>query len=358
MPNFDSHGRDIGDATAIITDAVGNIPVVMPGDEVGRADAIAKIRAAMGKSVPAKPEPPVATQAEPSSDTLIAEQDEQPVISTLDDASTVSKRSTKLEELDLDEIILDFDGEELALSKEDLKKGAGLYKANNQKSEELARERKALEAEKAALAAKAGDEVRVLNDELAKRQNRTSQLDELLEYAYDNKYAALKFPDGKVSQVADLEREHKANTLAIARLQKQAQAKEKEVQESRENFIRQQREILMQKDPTITKRLDDIASYLKRGGFEDHHADTLINADARLVLLLDKARKYDDALNATPEKKKASQTKVISKPNRSENRGAADGHYVQLQKDLSSAAPGSSQYREALKALRMAERAR
>ena len=363
MSNFDADGRNLGEATAInIPDAVRNLPTVMPGDDTGRADAIRKIREATGKVVPLKPQQNIATQdASPEvSDANDAPQIEveEPEVTYSDAQEAVSKRSLKVDELD--ELVMDFDGEEIVLSKDDLKKGAGLYKANNKKAEELAHERKALEAEKAALAAKASNEVNDLQREIATRETRNSQIDEWLEYAYRNNYVSLKFPDGSQVQVAKLENERKANELAIRRSQTTASKKQQEIEESRRSFIESQRQILKAADPQIEDRLDDIASYLKRAGFTEDDANVLVNAKAELVLLLDKARKYDNALNSTPEKKKASQTKVISRgSSRSESPTTPQGNsnVAKWQEVVRSAPQGSSQYVEALRNIRKLQRA-
>ncbi len=332
---------------------------VAPGDDRGRAAAIAKIRAHTGnapKLAVVTPEPKAQASIDP--DVVVDEPIEVAPQISEDAPAPVSKRSLKAD--DLDEIIVTIDGEDKVLSQEELKRGAAFLAANNKRAEELAREKKALEAEKAALAAKASQEVNDLSNEIATREKRNSQLDEWLEYAYSNNYTALNLPDGRKNvSVAQLENERKANELSIRRSQTRAQQKQAEIDAQQTSFREAQRAILLEKDPDITNRLDDIASYLQRAGFDEGDANLLVNAKAELVLLLDKARKYDNALNSTPEKKKASQTKVISKSGvRSEaSTPLGNSNMAKWQETVQSARPGSSEYVNALRNIRQTQRA-
>jgi hypothetical protein len=357
MPNFDVNGRDIGDAVAIPEgrDFIGLN--VQTGDEVGRAEAIRKIREASNKTPASSVEPQSAIQITDDQEALddSSSPDElevEPPIGT-DAEQSVSKRSLKLDELD--ELIIDFEGEELTLSKDDLKKGVGLYKVNNKKAEELAREKKALEAQKAEVAQRASQEISSFGTDIANREQRNRQIDELLEYAYANKYTSLTFKDGSKTTVNDLEYERKANELAIRRIETQAEQKRKELETYSAEWRERQEAILREKEPEILMRLDDIANYLERLGFSESESQALINADAKLVLALDRARKYDNALNSKGERKKSVQTKVISKSTSQAGArtGAVNSNLSNWQEVLSKSPAGSTQYREALKHIRL-----
>ena len=349
--------RDLNEVRDLrIPASISNL-AVMPGDDKGKADAIAKIRAFTGKTK----EAPQVEHVEPvvgSNEPQGVIDEPQEVAPPLEGAQqTVSKRSLKAD--DLDEIIVTIDGEDKVLTSEELKRGAAFLAANNKRAEELARDRKFLEAEKTALAVKASKEVNDLTSEIATREQRNSQLDEWLEYAYRNNYTALNLPDGKKNvSVAALENERKANELAIRRSQTKAKEKQAEIEAQQASFREAQRAILLEKDPDITNRLDDIASYLERSGFDRDDAQLLINAKAELVLLLDKARRFDNALNSTPEKKKASQTKVISKSGiRSEaSAPTINSNVDKWQQVVNSARPGSSEYINALRNIRQTQR--
>ena len=352
MDNFDKHGRNIGEAIPINVDAIAHIPNVANSTPQEKRDAVSQAHAILRGNAPAAPDIPIQEGIEPESESLDVVH-EEPQHSK--DAQQVSKRSLRVDDLDADELIVNIDGEEVALSKEDLKKGAGLYEANNKKSRELAQDKKALEAEKAVLAVKISQEVEQTSNEINRLSGKQDQINDVLAYAYERGYDTVKFKDGTSAQVAHLEKEHRANTIRIERLNKARASKQAEAQRAAENYVAQQRETMRNIDPTLENRLTDIESYVKSLGFNDAEARHLLNVDARFILALDKARKYDGALSSKGEKREPSQTRTINRTTgRSENAAYNAPISSEWQK-VFAAGPKHPQYRESLKNIRMAQ---
>lgn len=325
---------------------------VTPGDKEGLAKAVALIHEKTGTKPVTENATPKKTAA---SEVNTSADDDDTDAQSKQDASTVSKRSLKLDELD--ELIMSFDGEELVLSKEELAKGAGLYRKNNERAEELAKEKKALEAERVAYAAKASNELSGMTDELASVDTRLSQLDEWLEFAYRNNHNALRLKDGSVVEVSKLEKEAKGLELSKRKLERRAEEKKQEILEASAKFRAEQETILAKLDAELPKRRDELAAYLEKIGFNSEEANSLVHAKAELVYLLDKARKFDMALNAKPEKKVGQQTKTISRPSTRDgvSSGGAENEVSALRQKVQSAKVGTHDYMNALKELRIAE---
>ncbi|MCX8491433.1 MAG: hypothetical protein ORN54_10225 [Cyclobacteriaceae bacterium] len=305
-------------------------------------------------------------QAELELQTQSQEQDTEPDLAADDfdedesSTETINRKKLNLDELDADEIEIEIDGEVYSLSKDDLKSGVGLYEVNNKKARELANQAKALEAERATVVAQASQELDQFHNVVEQHVERNRQIDELLEKAWKNNYDSFKWPDGTVMTVAQLEKEQKANELAIRRLERERDNKQEQVQALEADYRDRQWEVLRNEDPTILDRMDDLASYLRRQGFSDSQAERLArNSDARVIKMIDKARKFDSSLTAKPQKKMVSKkTEIINQSvRRTESRVENPVATVKSQwHKVLSAGPGHARYKDALQAVRQAER--
>ena len=296
--------------------------------------------------------------------TAQVEEDLEPVAEDFEeeteDHSQTIRRSLRLDEIDADEIEIEIDGEVYQLSKDDLKSGIGLYENNNKKAKELANKEKALEAERATVVAKAGQELDQFHTAIESRMERNRQIEELLIKAFNNNYDSYKFPDGRVITIAQLEKEQKVNELDVKRLQRERTKKEEEVKVLEADYRNRQWDILRNEDPAIFDRMDDLSSYLKRQGFNDAQSEYLArNSDARVIKMIDKARKFDSSVAAKPQKKMVSKkTEVINQSTRrTESRieNPVASARSQWQKVL-SAGQGHPKFKDALAAVRLAER--
>ena len=366
-------GRNLDDAKPLdIPNSVANLKVE-PGDDRGRAAAIARIKQATSK-LPAQDtkqaiqtqntsvdaplevsdEPTLVTDESEDVASTVAEQD----IAPNDSPTPVTKRSVALD--DLDELIFTHKGQEIILSKDELAKGAGLYAANNLKAEELARERKAVAAEKATWAAKASQEATATSNDIQTLENRNNQLDEWLAIAYKANAPALKMQDGSTIEVKHLENEQKANAITIKKLNLQKEQKAKELEQYAADYRERRDAQLRERDSKLADNLDGLAHYLKKtGDFSEQQANFLAyDTEVGLLTLIDKARKYDAAINAAPQRKKVTETKVISRGSSRNERVAntTSNHIQKLRETVSKATPGSSAYVNGLRELRKAQR--
>jgi hypothetical protein len=107
-----------------------------------------------------------------------------------------------------------------------------------------------------------------------------------------------------------------------AKLQADRIAAQQKLDAASQDFIRVQDEVLEQKAPSVKKARNDITKFLERQGFTKEESQALAHAKAELLILFDKAMKYENAINSqSKEKKVSTNTKVIKQASRLAGRG-------------------------------------
>lgn len=311
---------------AIVTDALQMVRNAAVGTQEARDDLIRQLREQRklergGVEVQEQPK-----QAEPADSTQLEGDDSQSV-EVVDpghsaDAQKSSRRS--IDDSTFDELTIQLDdGSTVTLSKDDLKKGAGLYNKNNEKAEQLAEEKRKLAAEKAEIVRKSAEAFETSNRLLEADMQRLDTVDGYLAYAIKNNYSTIILQDasGKRSevQVDSLQRERQQLLLKTDVLKRDADKHRKLIEDTRNQYVAAQDEVLDKKNPDLKNRRKDVASYLsKKIGFSEAEANQLVYADARLLEMADKAMRLDNALSSKPKPKKVeTNTHTISKTSRS-----------------------------------------
>jgi DNA repair exonuclease SbcCD ATPase subunit len=204
-------------------------------------------------------------------------------------------------------------GEEREVSLDDLIKSYQLGTDYTQKTQALAEQRKAIEAEKAAV-----EQAKSLRDQYAQRleliekvlseQNKTEDIEHLKETD----------PIGYAVKVAELSQREKQLTAVQAERSRLAQQQQAEHQQKLQEVLAQEAEKVSQAIPewNTEKGEDvrkDIRAYAKGLGFSDQELSQVY--DSRAVLTLWKAAQYDKLISNKPEvTKKVSEAPKMMKP--------------------------------------------
>jgi len=204
-------------------------------------------------------------------------------------------------------------GEEREVSLDDLIKSYQLGTDYTQKTQALAEQRKAIEAEKAAV-----EQAKSLRDQYAQRleliekvlseQNKTEDIEHLKDTD----------PIGYAVKVAELSQREKQLTAVQAERSRLAQQQQAEHQQRLQEVLAQEAEKVAQAIPewNTEKGEDvrkDIRTYAKGLGFSDQELSQVY--DSRAVLTLWKAAQYDKLIANKPEvTKKVSEAPKMMKP--------------------------------------------
>jgi hypothetical protein len=325
MSTINEHQKE---AVPIVTDAtLLRVPDV--NDDKAKGEYLQKIRALR------KPPEEVAPQAAPVQETVVEQPDtevDDVVDEPITDASEVSNEvvdtastRTRLapEELaDFEIPVTDEDGNVTYLSYDEFNKTVGTYSKQNKKLRELAEREREVEAIKTQLVT---ENTRVLNQtDVAERKlgERYQWVQNSLLHAHKYGVDTIDFEDGTSRSVAQLVAEKTALESNYQQLQHQRAQAQQALKKSQEDFIAAQDKILEERAPTLKKSRADIAKFLERQGFTSEESNALAHAKAELVILLDKAMKYENAQRGqVKEKKVATNTKVLKQPSRLAGRG-------------------------------------
>ena len=143
-----------------------------------------------------------------------------------------------------------------------------------------------------------------------------------LAFAHKHGVDVIKFEDGTSKKVTQLITEKTALENQYTTLSQRKQQAQMKIQQAQFDFVAQQDQILEQRAPNIKKARNDISKYLERSGFTAEEAAALAFSKAELLMVIDKAMKYENASRSQPkEKKVASNTKVLKQPSRLAGRG-------------------------------------
>jgi hypothetical protein len=309
----------VADATLL------NVPNM--NDEAGRAEYLAKIRALRNKpSEEVVPTAPATVDAQP--DTEVSADFDEPVTDAMLPATEVTDTAsnrTRLSQEDLADYeipVTDEDGNVTYLSYDEFNKTVGTYSKQNKKLRELAEREREVDALKTKLVEENSRVLQNSDVQESKLNERYQWVQNSLLHAHKYNVDTIEFEDGTRRSVAQLVAEKTAlesnyNSLQLAKSKAQESLKQ-----AQEDFIRAQDKILEERAPTLKKSRADISKFLERQGFTSEESNALAHAKAELVILLDKAMKYENAQRGqVKEKKVASNTKVIKQPSRLAGRG-------------------------------------
>jgi hypothetical protein len=312
----------------IVTDAT-LLAVPPMNDENGRAEYIAKIRALRNAPAKAEPQPqpqpkaevvqpePVDTPAEPE---LSADAIDEPS----EVVDTASSR-TRLSPEDLAEYeipVTDEDGNTQYLSYDEFQKTVGLYSKQNKRARELAEREREVEALKTNLISQNAAVIDQTTAQEAQMTERYQWVQNSIAFAHQHGVDVINFEDGTSKKLTALIAEKTALENAYNGLQAKKTQAQRQLEAAQQDFIKAQDEVLEKRAPNIKKSRADIAKFLEREGFTQAEANALAHAKAELLVVIDKAMRYDNAQNSQPkERKVSSNTKVLKQPSRLAGRG-------------------------------------
>lgn len=311
----------------IVTDAT-LLAVPNMHDDKARTEYLQKIRALRKPpeevAAPATPAAEVDVELPETSDTPV---DIEPNEDATHDASSDTQAGrTRLSKEDLEtyEIpVYDEDGNVTYLSYEDFNKTVGTYSKQNKKLRELAEREREVEALKNNLVA---EQTRILGQTATQEQTMSERyqwVQNSLAFAHQHGVEVVKFEDGTSKKVTQLIAEKTALETQYTKLQQQKTQAQQMIESAQTDFIKAQDAILEQKAPAVKKARADITKYLERqGGFTSEEASALSYSKAELLILIDKAMKYDSAIKGqSKEKKVGTNTRVIKQASRLAGRG-------------------------------------
>jgi cell division septum initiation protein DivIVA len=297
-------------------------------DDKAKGEYLAKLRA-MRKppeevAAPAATEAPAPTAELP--DTVEPEVVEEPVTdATPDEPQDTPASRIRLSKEDLQEYeipVYDEDGNITYLSYDEFNKTVGTYSKQNKKLRELAEREREVEALKTNLVA---EQQKILQNTTNQEQvmsERYQWVQNSIAYAHQHGVDVVKFQDGTSKKVTQLIAEKTALETQYSKLQAQKQQAQQMIESAQADFIKAQDAILEQKAPSIKKARADITKFLERQGFTSEEASALSYSKAELLMLIDKAMRYENAQRGqVKEKKVATNTKVIKQSSRLAGRG-------------------------------------
>jgi len=320
----------------IVADAT-LLAVPAPQDDAGRAEYLQKIRALRNseKAAPAEPEavkkapvsqPEVIDPPEEEDLQQDAIQSDEPRDAEVSDSpgDTPSNR-TRLSKDDLKDYeipVTNENGEIEYLSYDEFEKTVGTYSKQNKRARELAEREREVEAIKTKLVE---EQTRIVNQttgQEAKLQSRYQWVQQSLEHAAKYGIDVVEFEDGTKKKVTQLIAEKAAIESNYQKLQSRKEEAKRSIERAREDFIKEQDRILEERAPNVKKARADIAKFLERNGFTSEESNALAYSKAELLMLIDKAMRYENATKSqTKEKKVAQNTKVLKQPSRLSGRG-------------------------------------
>lgn len=191
-------------------------------------------------------------------------------------------------------------GEEKELTLSELKSLAQQGADYTKKTQQVAEQRKALEAE-----SKAIEEARYLRDAYAERLQAMEQLLSAPEQSENLEYLKESDPIGYAVKVAELSQQKEQLQAVQAERQRIAEQQQAEQQQALQQYLAQQSAKLAKVLPEYTDPVkgealrSDMRSFAKNIGFSDD--DLKMVRDSRQVLVLHKAMLYDKLQKAKPD---------------------------------------------------------
>lgn len=191
-------------------------------------------------------------------------------------------------------------GEEKELTLSELKSLAQQGADYTKKTQQVAEQRKALEAE-----SKAIEEARYLRDAYAERLQAMEQLLSAPEQSENLEYLKESDPIGYAVKVAELSQQKEQLQAVQAERQRIAEQQQAEQQQALQQYLAQQSAKLAEVLPEYTNPVkgealrSDMRSFAKNIGFSDD--DLKMVRDFRQVLVLHKAMLYDKLQKAKPD---------------------------------------------------------
>ena len=313
----------------IVTDAT-LLAVPNMNDDNARAEYLQKIRALRNppkEAEPAASEPPAPAETAdvqpddvPYNDPV--EPQEDAIVSQPEDTQSNRTRLSPDDLRDYEIPVTDEDGNITYLSYDEFDKTVGLYSKQNKRARELADREREVDALKNQLLTEQTQVVQTTQAQELAMAQRYQWIQNSIAFAHKHNVDTIKFEDGTSKKVTQLIAEKTALENGYSQLQARRSAAEARIQEAQQNFIAQQDEILEQKAPNIKRARNDISKYLERSGFTAEEAAALAYSKAELLMVIDRAMKYENAQRSQPkEKKVASNTKVLKQPSRLAGRG-------------------------------------
>lgn len=299
-------------------------------DEAGRAEYLQKIRALRNTSKEAvtsnAKEPEVAPVIQP--DTEVDQPVDEPSRDAIQPETEVQDTSSSRTRLSKDDLkdyeipVTNEDGEIEYLSYDEFEKTVGLYSKQNKRARELADREREVEALKSTLLTESTNIVNKVNQQEVQLTERYQWVQNSLAFAHQHGVDVVKFEDGSTKKVTQLIAEKTAIETQAAKLQAERTAAQQKLERASQDFIRAQDDVLEQKAPTVKKARNDITKFLERQGFTKEESSALAHSKAELLILIDKAMKYESAINSqSKEKKVSTNTKVIKQASRLAGRG-------------------------------------
>jgi hypothetical protein len=240
-------------------------------------------------------------------------------------AQDTAQSRTRLSKDDLAEYeipVTDENGETVYLSYDDFNKTVGTYSKQNKKLRELAEREREVEALKTNLVAESTKIIGDIGQREQQMQQRYQWVQESLAFAHQHGIETIKFEDGTTRRVTQLIAEKTALETEYNKLNTRRQEAQTAVQRAQEDFVRKQDTVLQERAPNIVKSRPDIVKFLERQGFTNEESSALAYSKAELLILIDKAMRWENAQRGeAKEKKVASNTKVLKNPSRLAGRG-------------------------------------
>lgn len=310
----------VADATLL------KVPNMM--DDNARGEYLQKLRALRQTSKEAVPSNVPDKPADIQPDTTIDLPEDEPSQDAIQPQSEVTDKTsarTRLSKDDLKEYeipVTNEDGEVEYLSYEDFEKTVGLYSKQNKRARELADREREVEALKTTLLSESTQVVDRVNSQEIQMTERYKWVQDSLAFAHQHGVDIVKFEDGSSKKVTQLIAEKTAIETQAAKLQNERQQAQSRIELAQKDFIKAQDAILEERAPNVKKSRNDIAKFLERQGFTTVESQALAHSKAELVILIDKAMKYENAINSqSKEKKVSTNTKVIKQSSRLAGRG-------------------------------------
>jgi hypothetical protein len=295
-------------------------------DDAGRAEYIKKLRE---MRTPAKAEPesqPQTVAVQPDLDTETPDVDSSTdAVDTPARVTDTSSSRTRLSPSDLAEYeipVTDEDGNVQYLSYDDFNKTVGLYSKQNKRSRELADKEREVEALKTNLISQNAATVNAVSAQETQMTERYQWVQNSIAFAHQHGVEVIQFEDGTSKKLTALIAEKTALENSYNQLQVKKSQAQQALDAAQQDFIRAQDKVLDERAPNVKKSRNDIAKFLEREGFSSAEANALAHAKAELLMVIDKAMKYDNAQNSqTKERKVSTNTKVLKQPSRLAGRG-------------------------------------
>jgi len=308
------------------------LSVPQSNDDAGRAEYLKKLRALRAKpSAEVEPKPVPVAMDSASADISDTEQQpsetlEQQANSPSSDANTTDSNKIRLSRDDLKGYELpvwDDDGSVHYLSLEEFEKTVGLYSKQNKKARELAEREREVETLKTQLVEEHGRIVDRASTRETEITGRYEWVQTTLAFAHQHNLDTVKFEDGSKRTVTQLITEKTSLENEFAKLQRTRAESLKKLEQAQQEFIQAQDKILEQRAPELKAKRGELAKFLESQGFTPQESQALSSAKAELLLLFEKARRWDSAQKSeNRERKVNTNTKVINQPSRLSGRGA------------------------------------